>query len=128
MKKVLLVVLGVLLIGASVPVMVWGCTTPASNYSSGEVVFQSEGEYTAFKTELADNRGKIYYWDASALTSEPPIIVKFETATSLDYIFPYGDTHVVPVVLSPSTNGWIIAGIIVGCGAAFVASICCCIP
>jgi hypothetical protein len=49
--------------------------------------------------EVADNRDKIEEWEASALTSDPPIIVKFDMTTSLDYVFPYGETDDSPFIM-----------------------------
>jgi len=57
---------------------------------SGKEVFNTEQEYTAFKTELG--RDDVQIWSISSLSSSPPIIVEFiaHVDGELEYRLPYG--------------------------------------
>ncbi len=104
--KVQRILLGILLLGLTIYGMVWGFTSHFSNLSKGDVIFQDEQSYITFKTELSSHMKDVIQWEASALTSAPPIVVKFKVETDLDYVFPYGDKLALGFILSHSTIGW----------------------
>jgi uncharacterized membrane protein len=64
-----------------------------NNYSyAGKVTFNSEAEYSQFKTILSDSR--IYYTldQISVLSSDPPIVASFHgIIVPKDILFPYGN-------------------------------------
>lgn len=56
----------------------------------GTIVFNTEEEYTHFKQELITSHADWIQETMQALTSQPPIIVKFSISVPQDYTFPYG--------------------------------------
>jgi hypothetical protein len=100
--------LGVLLLGIGVFGIVWGVTSHFGNMSSGQEIFQTEESYNAFKVELSQHMGDVVKWDVSALTSSPPIIVKYSVETQPDYTFPYGESKSLGLMNIHTLNSYIL--------------------
>jgi hypothetical protein len=56
-------------------------------------VFRTESEYTDFKEALANPQ--VTSWDATVLSSEPPILIQFTAKAQANYNLAYGQGHYV---------------------------------
>ena len=78
---------------------------------SGEEVFYTQREYSKFKQELVDSNAKYETDNIFVLSSEPPIIVRFEDViVADDYPFSYGGKD--SVILRATALGIIIMGLV----------------
>lgn len=83
-------------------VIPWWESMPRYGWYKGQVVFNSESEYSRFKQELIDTEASWSNADMQVLYSEPPIIVRFKNVIIDEkYVFPYGEVHYPSRSLSP---------------------------
>ena len=88
----------------------------------GQEVFYTQSDYSQFKQSLVDDR--VIYWEADALSSEPPIIVTFEIITVKDYPLPYGNIRPLSKMAPGSQHDstlFALIGVIVGGGLLAIA-------
>jgi hypothetical protein len=86
-----LIIIGLVLLVLSITNVI---NIGSNHYYSGRVVFNSEADYSQFKTILSNSRISFDESNISALSSEPPIIVSFKDIIVPNNVnFPYGDKN-----------------------------------
>jgi len=74
----------------------------------GEAVFYSAEEYTQFKYAILEP--EVQKWEASTLTSDPPIVVQFKVETDFGYDFPFGERTDCRLLYTDAGLGYFIGG------------------
>jgi hypothetical protein len=107
--KLFLIMLGMMVLIMGVAVTV---DSNINNYYTGKITFNTEQEYSQFKTVLSDKDVTYQPEQISVLSSEPPIIVSFKDIKAASkYEFDYGERN----------NGRMISGcILMGVGIIFI--------
>ncbi len=80
-----LIVFGIVLAVASI----YQLAHPSTDRVTGKLTFDTEAEYSEFKTLLSNESVKYGPQDVSALSSEPPIVVSFSVTIPHELEFPY---------------------------------------
>ena len=109
-KPVLLVIFACLFISGISFLVHSYHTSPIACYS-GQVIFRTEADYTAFKDYLS--QPEVTLDEIQALTSEPPILVKYKVDVPRSWKFPYSYSNIVGVIsplLTVICAAWIAFG------------------
>ena len=102
-KKAGIMLLG-LVVGAAMLLSFYYADLTTDSYR-GQATFQTEAEYTAFKTAIGD--GTVTIRDMKSLSSAPPIVVTFDVMVPAHQPFAYGQQ--VGEIASAGVIGIILA-------------------
>ena len=115
MKKLDLVILAVSILALvlGIGLIIHSCKTFPEVRYSGQVVFNTEKDYSTFKIYLTQS--EVVLNDIQVLASEPPILAKYDITTPRNMEFPYTYHNAKSIV---NDAEMVVPAVLVGLGGA----------